>query len=72
MSVLVAPITYTENAASVKVSVKIGSTTYSTEIQTVARDVEPILTEALEIVLDQVLKDYPRAYVARPSALIVV
>lgn len=72
MSVLVAPIIYTENAASVKVSIKIASTTYSTEIQTVARDVEPILIEALEIVLDQVLKDYPRAYVARPSALIVV
>lgn len=72
MSVLVAPITYTENAASARVSIKIGSTTYTTEIQTVALDVEPVLKEALEIVLGQVLKDYPRAYLSRPSAVVVI
>ncbi|NLX50030.1 MAG: hypothetical protein GXY82_09235 [Methanospirillum sp.] len=72
MCVLVAPITYTENAASVAVSVRIGSTTYSTEIQTVSIDIEPVLKQALEIVLEQVLRDYPRAYLSRPSTLVVI
>ena len=72
MYVLVAPITYTENAASVMVSVRVGSTTYSTEIQTVARNVEPVLKEALDMVVDQVQRDYPRAYLARPSTLIIL
>lgn len=72
MCVLIAPITYTENAASVAVSVKVGSTTYSTEIQTVARNIEPVLKEALDTVVDQVQQDYPKAYLARPSALIII